>query len=114
MRRPVRDATNLLSVSTSRRSLLPFPDYRRDGRIPLSCSGCGARQPFAVFALCADTTLGSISVDSRSDVEAMNRAIATHRLHPMIDRTVPFAEAKNAYRYFKDRGHFGKVVITRE
>ena len=80
----------------------------------MSCSGCGARQPFAVFALCADTTLGSISVDSRSDVEAMSRAIATHRLHPVIDRTVPFAEAKDAHRHFEDRGHFGKVVITHE
>ena len=94
--------------------MLPFPDYHRDGRTPLSCSGCGTRRPFAVFALCAGTTLGSISVGSRSDFEAMNRAIATHRLHPVIDRTVPFAEAKDAYRYFEDRGHFGKVVITHE
>jgi NADPH:quinone reductase-like Zn-dependent oxidoreductase len=57
-------------------------------------------------------TLGSISVGSRADFEAMNRAIAMHHLHPVIDRTFPFAEAKEAYRHFEDRGHFGKVVIT--
>jgi NADPH:quinone reductase-like Zn-dependent oxidoreductase len=57
-------------------------------------------------------TLGSISVGSRTDFEAMNRAIAMHRLHPVIDRTFPFAEAKEAYRHFEGRGHFGKVVIT--
>jgi NADPH:quinone reductase-like Zn-dependent oxidoreductase len=57
-------------------------------------------------------TLGSISVGSRADFEAMNRAIAMHRLHPVIDRTFPFAEAKEAYRHFGGRGHFGKVVIT--
>jgi NADPH:quinone reductase-like Zn-dependent oxidoreductase len=57
-------------------------------------------------------TLGSISVGSRTDFEMMNRAIAMHRLHPVIDRTFPFAEAKEAYRHFEDRGHFGKVVIT--
>jgi len=57
-------------------------------------------------------TLGSISVGSRADFEAMNRAIATHRLHPVIDRTFPFAQAKDAYRHFEGRGHFGKVVIT--
>jgi hypothetical protein len=51
-------------------------------------------------------TLGSISVGSRADFEAMNRAIALHRLHPVIDRTFPFAEAKEAYRYFEGRGHF--------
>ncbi len=32
-------------------------------------------------------TLGSISVGSRADFEAMNRAIALHRLRPVIDRT---------------------------
>jgi len=31
-------------------------------------------------------TLGSISVGSRADFEAMNRAIAMHRLRPVIDR----------------------------
>ena len=57
-------------------------------------------------------TLGSISVGSRADFEVMNRAIAMHRLRPVIDRTFPFAEAKAAYRHFEGRGHFGKVVIT--
>jgi NADPH:quinone reductase-like Zn-dependent oxidoreductase len=57
-------------------------------------------------------TLGSISVGSRTDFEAMNRAIEMHRLRPVIDRTFPFAEAKEAYRRFEGRGHFGKVVIT--
>jgi NADPH:quinone reductase-like Zn-dependent oxidoreductase len=57
-------------------------------------------------------TLGSISVGSRADFEAMNRAIALHRLRPVIDRTFPFAEAKAAYRHFEGRGHFGKVVIA--
>jgi NADPH:quinone reductase-like Zn-dependent oxidoreductase len=45
-------------------------------------------------------TLGSISVGSRADFEAMNRAIALHRLRPVIDRTFPFADAKEAYRHF--------------
>jgi NADPH:quinone reductase-like Zn-dependent oxidoreductase len=57
-------------------------------------------------------TLGSISVGSRIDFEAMNRAIAMHGVRPVIDRTFPFAEVKEAYRHFEGRGHFGKVVIT--
>jgi NADPH:quinone reductase-like Zn-dependent oxidoreductase len=57
-------------------------------------------------------TVGAISVGSRAHFEAMNRAIAMHRLRPVIDRTFPFAEAKEGYRHFEDRGHFGKVVIT--
>jgi NADPH:quinone reductase-like Zn-dependent oxidoreductase len=57
-------------------------------------------------------TVGSISVGSRADFEAMNRAIALHRLRPVIDRTFPFTEAKAAYWHFESRRHFGKVVIT--
>jgi len=56
-------------------------------------------------------TLGSISVGSRDDFEAMNQAIAMHELHSVIDRTIPFAEAKAAYRHFEGCMHFGKVVI---
>src|SRR5712671_5945523 len=57
-------------------------------------------------------TLGSISVGSRADFEAMNRAMALHRLRPEIDQSFPFAEAKAAYRHFEGRGHSGRVVIT--
>jgi NADPH:quinone reductase-like Zn-dependent oxidoreductase len=57
-------------------------------------------------------TVGAISVGSRADFEAMNRAVVQHRLRPVIDRTFPFAEANAAYRHFQGRGHFGKVVIT--
>ncbi len=57
-------------------------------------------------------TLGAISVGSRADFEAMNRAIALHRLSPVIDRVFPFAEAREAYRHFEARAHFGKVVIS--
>ncbi len=59
-------------------------------------------------------TVGAISVGSRTDFEAMNRAIVLHRLRPVIDRTFPFTEAKAAYRHFEGRGHFGKVVITHD
>ena len=38
-------------------------------------------------------TLGSISVGSRADFEAMNRALALHRLRPVIDRVFPFDQA---------------------
>ena len=57
-------------------------------------------------------TLGSISVGSRADFEAMNRALALHRLRPVIDRVFPFAQAIDAYRHFESRAHFGKVVIS--
>jgi NADPH:quinone reductase-like Zn-dependent oxidoreductase len=57
-------------------------------------------------------TLGSISVGSRTDFEAMNRALALHRLRPVIDRVSLFDQTIEAYCHFESRAHFGKVVIS--
>lgn len=59
-------------------------------------------------------SIGSISVGSRADFAAMNRAIALHRLRPVIDSVFPFANARDAYRHFEGRSHFGKVVISHD
>ncbi|MEV6275411.1 zinc-binding dehydrogenase [Nocardia sp. NPDC051832] len=53
-----------------------------------------------------------IAVGSRTHFEAMNRALAEHRLRPVIDRAYPFDQAAEAYRYFSEGDPFGKVVIT--
>jgi NADPH:quinone reductase-like Zn-dependent oxidoreductase len=53
-----------------------------------------------------------IAVGSRTDFEGLNRALAAHRTRPVIDREFPFAEAADAYRYFRDGDPFGKVVVT--
>jgi NADPH:quinone reductase-like Zn-dependent oxidoreductase len=53
-----------------------------------------------------------IYVGSREMFEAMNRAIAIHKLKPVVDRTFPFPEAPAAYCYQQSGAHFGKVVIT--
>jgi NADPH:quinone reductase-like Zn-dependent oxidoreductase len=52
-----------------------------------------------------------IYVGSREMFEAMNRAIALHQLRPVVDRVLPFAEAKEALRYLESGAHFGKIVI---
>jgi NADPH:quinone reductase-like Zn-dependent oxidoreductase len=55
--------------------------------------------------------LQGIYVGNREMFEAMNSAIALHKLKPIIDRSFPFDEAKAAYEYLKSGSHFGKIVI---
>ncbi|MFI9504313.1 NAD(P)-dependent alcohol dehydrogenase [Nocardia sp. NPDC052566] len=57
-------------------------------------------------------TVRRIAVGSRTDFEAMNRAIAEHGMRPVIDRVFPLDQAVEAYRYFRDDNPFGNVVIA--
>jgi NADPH:quinone reductase-like Zn-dependent oxidoreductase len=52
-----------------------------------------------------------IAVGSRADFEDMNRAVRAHRVRPVIDRVLPFDDAVQAYRHFRDGSPFGKVVV---
>jgi NADPH:quinone reductase-like Zn-dependent oxidoreductase len=69
----------------------------------------GEVNPWTVIA--KSLVVQGIYVGSREMFEAMNRAIALHRLRPVIDRVFAFADAPDAYRYLKSGAHFGKVVI---
>jgi NADPH:quinone reductase-like Zn-dependent oxidoreductase len=55
--------------------------------------------------------LQGILVGHRDSVEAMNRAIALHGMHPVIDRAFPFEEAPAAFAHLAAGGHFGKIVV---
>ena len=58
-----------------------------------------------------NATANGIYVGSRADFEAMNRFIAEHRIHPVIDRVFAFDDAPAAYDYMKNGSFLGKIVI---
>jgi NADPH:quinone reductase-like Zn-dependent oxidoreductase len=62
----------------------------------------------------SQSTLRTIGLGSRSDLEDMNRALVLHQVHPVIDRVFPFEAARGAFSYFGEGKHFGKVVISHE
>ena len=51
-------------------------------------------------------------VGSRAHFAEMNRAVALHRLRPVIDACYEFDDAPAAFRRFAECQHFGKVVIA--
>ncbi|PJZ69832.1 NAD(P)-dependent alcohol dehydrogenase [Leptospira perolatii] len=53
-----------------------------------------------------------IVVGSRNSFIEMNQAIENSRIKPVIDRTYPLQDFKEALSYLKDGKHFGKIVIT--
>ncbi|SFE08099.1 NADPH:quinone reductase [Chitinophaga sp. CF118] len=56
-------------------------------------------------------TIKPLFVGNRISFENMNRALSQHHIHPEIDRAFSFEEAKDAYRYFAEGKHTGKVII---
>jgi NADPH:quinone reductase-like Zn-dependent oxidoreductase len=57
------------------------------------------------------TTIRRLFVGSRATLEAMTKAVAAHRLQPVIDRVFSFAEARDAFGYLMKGDVFGKVII---
>ena len=73
----------------------------------------GRQAPLSVIPiLMSSLAIQGITVGSRDDFEAMNKAIAQHQLKPVIDRVFPFDETVAAFRLMEQGGHFGKIVLT--
>jgi len=58
-----------------------------------------------------NSTASGIYVGSRADFEAMNAFIEQHKLVPVVDRVVPFEQAKTAFELMEQDKVFGKIVI---
>jgi NADPH:quinone reductase-like Zn-dependent oxidoreductase len=55
--------------------------------------------------------LNGILVGHRESFEAMNRAVAFHKLRPVIDRVFPLEEVRAAFDHMAAGDHFGKIVV---
>jgi NADPH:quinone reductase-like Zn-dependent oxidoreductase len=85
---------------------------RLGGRISLIGVLSGGAGQVSLFpVLMKNVRIQGIYVGSREMFEAMNRAIAAHQLHPVVDRVFPFDQAPEAFRHLESGSHFGKVCI---
>jgi len=55
---------------------------------------------------------GVFGVGSVAMFERMTDAMAANEMHPIVDRTFDFADARDAFRYVDSGAHQGKVVVT--
>ncbi len=53
-----------------------------------------------------------VIVGPRESFEALVRAVAHHRLRPVVDRVFPLAEAREAFEHLASGRHFGKVCVA--
>jgi len=85
---------------------------RMNGRIYLIgilSGGSGQVNPTPI--LMKNARVQGIYVGSRDMFEAMNRAIALHKLRPVVDRVFGFGEIRQALQYMESGAHFGKICL---
>jgi NADPH:quinone reductase-like Zn-dependent oxidoreductase len=63
----------------------------------------------SIFSAGVDVTM--VKVGSRADFEDMMRAIAVHRMRPVIDSHYPFEKLPDALRHLQSGRQFGKIVV---
>lgn len=85
---------------------------RIGGTISLIGVLSGADATFSLpLVVMRNLRLQGVTVGSRDGFEAMCRAMAAHRLHPVVDRIFRFTDAPQAFAAFAEAPHFGKVCI---
>jgi NADPH:quinone reductase-like Zn-dependent oxidoreductase len=84
----------------------------KDGRL-VTCgatSGYDARTDLRQVFYRHLSLLGSFMGSKAELLEAM-RFVGRGRLRPVVDRTLPLAEARRAHELMRDRAQFGKLVL---
>lgn len=85
---------------------------RSGGQVGLIGVLSGIAEPLNIGPILHNSIrLQGIYVGSVEMFEAMNRAITANKLKPVIYRTFPFEQAREALRYMESARHFGKIVI---
>jgi NADPH:quinone reductase-like Zn-dependent oxidoreductase len=85
---------------------------RMGGTVAMIGALSGPTAPLSVIPiLMRQVRVQGVLVGHREGFEAMNRALAAHRLRPVIDRVFPFEETPAAFRHLATGAHFGKVVV---
>lgn len=82
------------------------------GRVAVVGRLTGRPSVFSVGSSYAEMT--PVGVGSRQDFEAMNRAIALHKIRPVIDSRYKFEQLPDALRRLQSGRHMGKIVISFE
>jgi NADPH:quinone reductase-like Zn-dependent oxidoreductase len=70
-----------------------------------------ARELNILPILMKNVRVQGIMVGHREGFEAMNRAIAHHKLAPVVDRVFPFEEVREALQVMQRGEHFGKICL---
>ncbi len=120
--RPVRELTGgrgadfIMEVGGAGTLIESLKSVRMAGHIAVigvltDASAPSAKLSASVMIATAAKVQG-LSVGSREMFEAMCRALILHRIRPVVDRVLPWTDARLAVEEMARGSHFGKIVLA--
>jgi NADPH:quinone reductase-like Zn-dependent oxidoreductase len=106
----VVDATGPLEQSL--KSVAPRGEVAFVGYSLSGTEGAKPIDPATLFT--AGAVLRPVATGSRAHFLELNRAVAAHRLRPVIDRVFSFDRVAEAFAYCESGGGFGKVITSHD
>ncbi|KGX89759.1 zinc-binding dehydrogenase [Pontibacillus marinus] len=86
---------------------------KKGGRFCTSGSAGGQKTEldFRTMYLKHITLIGSV-LGTREEFKKLMDAVSEEKVKPIIDRTFPLEQARDAQSYFKEAGKMGKIILT--
>jgi len=108
-----RGADLVVEVGGAKTLMESLKSVRQQGHIAIIGLLSGIAEPLPIpMLIWTNARVQGLSVGSRDNFEDMLRAIALHRIAPVVDKTYHWTQAAEALAMMQSGGHFGKIALT--
>jgi NADPH:quinone reductase-like Zn-dependent oxidoreductase len=108
-----RGADLILEVGGAKTLMESLKAVRQGGHVAIIGVLTGPAEPLAIpMLIWTNARVQGLSVGSRENFEAMNRALSLHAIKPVIGARFPWRDARAALETMQRGDHFGKIVLT--
>lgn len=108
-----RGADLVLEVGGAKTLMESLKAVRQGGHVAIIGVLSGVAEPLPIpMLIWTNAKVQGLSVGSRENFEAMNRALTLHQIKPVISKTFSWRDAKQALETMQRGEHFGKIVLT--
>jgi NADPH:quinone reductase-like Zn-dependent oxidoreductase len=108
-----RGADLIVEVGGAKTLMESLKSVRQGGHVSIIGVLSGPAEPLPIpMLIWTNARVQGLSVGSREAYEDMCRAIALHRIEPVVDQVFPWTDARKALEAMQGQGHFGKINLA--
>ena len=108
-----RGADLVVEVGGAKTLMESLKSVRQQGHIAIVGLLSGIAEPIPIpMLIWTNARVQGLSVGSRDNFSDMLRAMALHRIEPVVDKTYAWTDARAAFEAMQAGAHFGKIVLN--